>query len=343
LIITRTPHRISLAGGGSDLPAHYRAHGGATLGFALAQYCWISLRRLPPYFAHRHRIVWSRTELVREVDEIAHPAAREVLRAVGAPGQGYELHHAGDIPHMSGMGSSSAFTVGLLNAAATLDGRRLSPEELASDAIHVEQALIGEAVGSQDQVFAAFGGFNRLQFGATPEEIEAGFKPNIIGIHPLEISPSRKVEILAHLMLVYTGTTRVAAEVEAVKIARINENARGLAALAAMVNDAEAILTDPRCPVTELGALLDAAWRVKRGLAPGVAPAAVDALYGRARAAGAVGGKLLGAGGGGFFLLVVEPERRAAVKVALGDPIEVPVAVDRAGSTVVVDQPNGWK
>lgn len=337
MIIVRTPLRVSLFGGGTDLPQWYKTNGGAVIGFALNHYVWHTLRILPPFFAHKHRITWSEIELVTDPQDIRHPAVRAILK--GWTGPGLEMHVDADLPARSGLGSSSSFTVGLLNAVGALMGGILEhsfvgevirseqgserwKHQLAIDAIQVEQDVIREAVGSQDQVHASYGGFNRIDFDAS------GFR-----VTPVNLSQPQLQDLLDHMLLVFTGFPRAAPVIEADKIDRLRQSTEALHAIRAQVDEAQRLLGDPPA----LGSLLDAAWRAKRTLSPLVATPALDALYTRALSAGAYGGKLLGAGGGGFFLLVVPPSRRAAVKAALGDLIEVPVGIDYAGSTVVLN------
>jgi D-glycero-alpha-D-manno-heptose-7-phosphate kinase len=326
VIITRTPFRISLFGGGSDFPAHYRQHGGTCLGFALNQYCWLQVRHLPPFFSHRHRVVHSRIELVRAFREIEHPAARAILTSslFNSDDVGIEIHHTGDLPARSGLGSSSAFTVGLLNALAALAGRRLTKEVLAGEAIRLEQDVMGEAVGSQDQVFATYGGFNQIDFTAD------GFRVN-----PVLIPPERERALLDRLMLVFTGVSRFAVAVEAEKIAQIDKIETDLSFLRVMACEAETVLTQGG-DLDAIGEMLHRSWLRKRQLTARVSSPHLDTIYDRARAAGALGGKLLGAGGGGFFLFYIKPESRQDVKNALSELIEVPVGIDRQGSTVVI-------
>ncbi len=331
MIITRTPHRISLAGGGTDFPAWYNEHGGAVVGFALAHYCYVSLRTLPPYHAgYRHRVVWSKIELVNELWEIEHPAIAAVL-ADQCVEEGLEIHHAGDVPARAGLGSSSTFTVGLLHALSALRGRMASHEELATEAIRIEQQRMHEAVGSQDQCWAAHGSLNRIDFDASGPRVRRLILPQ-----------EREHELLDSLMLLYTGTQRIAAEIEARKVATLDQHHTEMMRLREMVDEVEAILTAPMWRVGALGATLEEGWRLKRGLAPGVSSSALDALYTRAKAAGAAGGKMLGAGGGGCYLFAVEPERRAELRAALAELIEIPLRIDRDGSRVVVYEPNGW-
>lgn len=330
MIITRTPFRVSLFGGGTDFPQYYRKHGGAVLGFALNKYCWISLRYLPPFFEHRHRIVYTRVETVGSVDEIQHPAVRAVLDTWTGPG--LEIHHDGDLPARSGLGSSSSFTVGLINALAALEGRLRTKRGLANEAIRIEQDIIGEAVGSQDQIWAAYGGFNQIEFDGD------GFQ-----VTPLIVPAGRTEELLDHLLLFFTGFQRLATEIEAVKIAHMDDNTEILHHMREQVGNAYQILVypTPHFDVRDIGTLLHEAWNLKKQLAGPVSGPTIESIYQAARAAGALGGKLLGAGGGGFFLFFVEPKFRAAVRAALSKLIEVSIGIDREGSRVVLYEPGG--
>jgi D-glycero-alpha-D-manno-heptose-7-phosphate kinase len=332
MIISRTPYRLSLFGGGTDYPPWFRAHGGAVLGFAIDKYCYISVRRLPPFFEHRSRIVYSRIEMVRHPREIEHPAARAVLQDQGFEDEGLEIHHDGDIPARSGVGSSSSFTVGLLNALAAFRGRHISKEDLARTAIRIEQDVIGENVGSQDQVWAAYGGMNRIDF-----DRNGGFQ-----VSPLILPASRQAELMSHMMLFFTGLSRNASDVAGQKIANLQKRADDLRRMRAMVDDATAILADTTRPIADLGPLLDEGWRLKRGLAERVSTGTIDEIYAEGMAAGAVGGKLLGAGGGGFVAFLVPPARQAAVRERLRKLVQVDVDIDHAGSTIVVYEPRGF-
>ncbi|GHD41077.1 GHMP kinase [Thalassobaculum fulvum] len=328
MIITRTPFRVSLFGGGSDYPAWYRKHGGAVVGFAINKYCYISLRRLPPFFEHKHRIIYSVIENVRRIEDIQHPSVRAVLSECGIT-EGLEIHHDGDLPARSGLGSSSAFTVGLLKAIYAYRGRMLSHQQLAHEAIRIEQEVVGEAVGSQDQTWAAFGGFNRIRFGRHDE----------IGVDPVIVPKARKAELLSRLLLCFTNVRRVAATIAQEQIDNLPRSERQITRMTGMVDEALAIIGGSG-PIDDLGDLLHESWMLKRSLAGSVSPPFVDEIYRRARDAGARGGKLLGAGGGGFMLLFVEPERRPAVEQALEGFIKVDFDIDYHGSTVVVYDPD---
>jgi D-glycero-alpha-D-manno-heptose-7-phosphate kinase len=331
MIISRTPFRVSFFGGGTDYPAWYREHGGAVLGTAIDKYCYISLRALPPFFEHRHKIVYSRIETVRELAEIQHPAVRAVLGELAVEA-GLEIHHDADLPARSGLGSSSSFTVGLLNAIRAFHGRMSSAEQLAQEAIRIEQEVIGESVGSQDQVWAAFGGINLITFRA-----DGGFS-----VTPVIMRRERLAALEANLMLFFTGFSRIAATVAERKIANLRQREAQLRRIRRMVDDGLAILQDEACALDELGRLLHEGWAMKRELAKEVSTGAIDAIYEAARAAGAVGGKLLGAGGGGFMLLFAPPERQPAVRDRLEGLIEVRFRCGSPGSRIVLYEPDGF-
>jgi D-glycero-alpha-D-manno-heptose-7-phosphate kinase len=330
MIITRTPFRISFFGGGTDYPTWFNAHGGEVLSTAIDKYCYITCRHLPPFFEFKHRIVYSLIENVRHWDEIKHPAVRAVLEWAQQE-QGLEIHHDGDLPARSGLGSSSSFTVGLVHALAAMKGRLIAKDELAKDAIHIEQQLIKENVGSQDQVAAAFGGFNRIEFKRC-----GGFQ-----VSPVIIPRRRIDELQSHLMLCFTGLSRIASEVAQDQIANMGRRERELHRMRAMVDEAVQILHSASAPIEQFGKLLHDSWMLKKELSAKVSTAEVDELYVAARAAGATGGKLLGAGGGGFLLLFVKPELQARVKERLKHLVHVPFGFDEAGSRVVLYQPNG--
>lgn len=330
MIITRTPFRVSFFGGGTDYPAWYRDHGGAVLATTIDKYCYISCRLLPPFFEHKHRIVYSKIENVQAASEVEHPAVRAVLdwKAVK---HGLEIHHDGDLPARSGLGSSSSFTVGLLHALAALEGRYVTKQELAEQAIHVEQNIIREAVGSQDQISAAFGGFNRIEFRR-----DGGFQ-----IDPVVLPQARLQDLQAHLMLCFTGLSRYAVEVAESKIANFSARAPELKAIRAMVDSAIDVLRDPARPISEFGRLLDESWRQKRRLSDKVSTREIDDMYARAQRRGAIGGKILGAGGGGFMLLFAEPGAQEGIREELGGLVHVPMRFESEGSKIVLYQPSG--
>lgn len=330
MIITRTPFRISFFGGGTDYPGWFREHGGAVLATTINKYCYITCRRLPPFFEHKHRIVYSHIENVKHIDEIQHPAVRAVLNWEKVT-DGIEIHHDGDLPARSGLGSSSSFTVGLLHALQGLKGQMAYKEGLAHDAIHVEQNIIGENVGSQDQVSAAYGGFNRIEF----------HRNNTFDVCPVILPGSRLEELRDHLMLCFTGFSRIASEVAKSKIDNLKIREKELKLMRAMVEEALSILQNTNESIDLFGKLLDASWQYKRSLSDRVSTPEIDSIYQAAMDAGAIGGKILGAGGGGFLLIFAKPERHAAIRDRLNKLIHVPFNFEDSGSRVVLYQPNG--
>lgn len=330
MIISRTPFRVSLFGGGSDYPKWYRKHGGAVFGFAINKYCYISVRPLPPFFEYRHRIVYSRVENVTEIDEIQHPAVRGVLMDQEID-IGLEIHHDGDLPARSGLGSSSSFTVGLLNALSALKGHMMVKRELAEQAIRIEQHVIAEHVGSQDQIWAAYGGLNRIDF----------LKSGDFDVRPAILTAARRKELLGSMLLFFTGLSRYASEIAKKQIENLDKRESQLRTMVGLVDEAIDVLQSDDRPIREIGELLHQSWRLKTELADNVTTPEIDEIYEAARDAGAVGGKLLGAGGGGFMLLFVEPDKQPAVTERLKNLVRVNFDVDEIGSKIVVYEPAG--
>lgn len=330
MIVTRTPFRVSFFGGGTDYPPWFRENGGAVLATTIDKYCYISIRNLPPFFEHKHRIVYSRIENVCEIAEIEHPAVRAVFDWANVK-NGLEIHHDGDLPARSGLGSSSSFTVGLIHALAALEGRISSKEQLASDAIHIEQNIIKENVGSQDQISAAFGGFNRIEF----------FRNDSYDVSPIILPTKRMVELQDHLMLCFTGFSRIASEVARSKIANLKNKEVELKCMREMVDEAIDLLQNSSIPIEDFGGLLDMSWKFKRSLSDRVSTPEIDIIYETAIRAGAIGGKILGAGGGGFLLLFAKPEMHTTIREALKGLVHVPFKFENSGSRVVLYQPNG--
>ena len=331
MIITRTPFRISFFGGGTDYPAWYQEHGGVVLATSIDKYCHISCRYLPPFFEHKHRIVYSIIENVQRVDEIKHPAVRAILDWAGCDDQGLEVHHDGDLPARSGLGSSSSFTVGLIHALSALRGKYITKDDLAAQAIHMEQHIIKENVGSQDQVTAAFGGFNRIDFKTN----------DTFQVSPIILTKDRLHEFQSHLMLCFTGFSRIASEIAKSKIENFKSRGSELNRMTEMVDEAIQILQDTKTPIEEVGRLLHQSWLCKRNLSDKVSTPEIDHLYEEAMRAGAIGGKILGAGGGGFLLLFVRPELQSNVRERLKHLIHVPFEFENSGSRVVLYQPDG--
>ncbi len=328
MIISRTPFRVSFFGGGTDYPIWYRENCGAVLGATIDKYCYITCRYLPPFFEHKHRIVYSQTEFAQDIDEISHPAVRETLRFVGIT-QGMEIHHDGDLPARTGLGSSSSFTVGLLHALYALKGIMPSKMQLAQDAIHIEQNMIKENVGSQDQVFAAFGGLSRIDFS----------KEHHIEVQPITIRQERLQLLQGHLMLLFTGFSRTASQIAGEQIKQTPNKKRELTEMCRMVDEAINILSGNN-DLVELGKLIHESWQLKRSLTDKISTPYIDYVYETAIRAGATGGKLLGAGGGGFMLLFVRPEFRTKVKESLHGLLHVPFRFENSGSQIIFYEPS---
>lgn len=328
MVITKTPYRVSFFGGGSDFPAWYLDHGGAVLSTTINKYCYISLRNLPRFFDHVHRFVYSDIESVKNVDEIKHPAIRGILSEMNWR-DGIEMHHDGDLPARSGLGASSSFSVGLLNALYALRGLRRSPEQLALEAINIEQNIIGESVGSQDQVAAAFGGFNKISFLRT-----GGFK-----VDPVILPLGRNQELLDHLMLFYSGESRYSARIEASKIESIEKSTIHFNKIYDSVDRSISILESATEDISNFGELLEQIWQEKKSLSPLVTSEAIEYMHTNAIAAGAIGFKVLGAGGGGFCLVFASPENQPKIRYALGKFLEIPFAFERQGSSVTLYNP----
>ena len=323
MIISRTPYRLSFFGGGTDYPAWYRRYDGAVLATTIDKYCYLTCRYLPPFFEHRIRIVWSKIESCHTTGEISHPAVREVLRFLQIE-RGVEIHHDGDLPARSGMGSSSAFTVGLLHALYALKGKIVSKHQLAMEGIHLEQELLQETVGSQDQVSAAYGGFNHVVFSKSGE----------ITVRPVTIPAERVHELNSHLLLFFTGINRTASEVAESYVTDVESKAHHLRVIGGMVDEGISILSSGE-DVVRFGKLLGESWQAKRSLGDKVTNSHVEEIYGSALAAGAIGGKLTGAGGVGFLLLFVPPPDQPRVRERLRHLLHVPFRFEYSGSQII--------
>jgi len=325
MIVSRTPHRISFFGGGTDYPAWYLQEGGKVIGTAINKYCYITCRKLPPFFEHKHRIVYSHIEDVINLDDIRHPSVRETFKYLNIQ-NGLSIHHDGDIPARSGMGSSSAFTVGLLNTLYALDGKIVSKRELMKESIYIEQELIKENVGSQDQAFAAYGGFNLIEFLNSGE----------IDVKPIIMPIERLKNFQAKFMLFFSGISRIASEVAGEQIKNTAKNTPNLAQMLELTEEAYKVLTNGQSDFRHFGELLHETWLLKKTLSSKISTLLIDEMYNIARNNGAVGGKLLGAGGGGFMLFYVEPESQEQVKKALKDYLHIPFQFDFSGSKIIV-------
>lgn len=324
MTISRTPYRVSFFGGGTDYPSWYHRHGGAVLSMAVNKYCYVSGRHLPPFFGIRHRIVWSHIETVGSISEILHPAVRVGLESEGFDDvEGVELHHQGDLPARSGIGSSSAFAVGLLNVLRSMRGAVPGPRELALAAIDLEQNKLNEKVGCQDQVASAYGGLNVISF-----ERDGSFD-----VAPVALDDARRGEFERRLMLFYMGSSRLSSDFARKLIDNLDAKSAHLRRMQAMVPEALEFLRGGH--FENFGRLLHESWLLKRELTDGISNSSIDQAYEAARNAGALGGKLLGAGGTGFMVFVVPSEHQAHVRQALARLIHVPIQIDFSGSTII--------
>ncbi len=332
MIISRTPFRTSFFGGGTDYPAWYMKNEGEVLSATIDKYCYITVRHLPPFFSHKHRIIYSKIENVKKIDDIRHPAVREIFKYFGLK-TGIEMHHDGDLPARTGLGSSSSFTVGLLHSLYKLRGINVLPERLAREAIHIERNVLRENVGSQDQVAVAYGGINRIFFG----------KDGNFTVKRLAIDRSRVEELEKHLLLFFSGFSRYASNIAYEQIKNVKKKQNELAKMQSMVEHAAGVLKG-NGDIGEFGKLLHESWLLKRSLSESISTPEVDSIYEAAREAGAIGGKLIGAGGGGFILLFMPPGLRERVKERLKTLVCVPVKFEFSGSQIVFnDAGNGKK
>jgi D-glycero-alpha-D-manno-heptose-7-phosphate kinase len=332
MIIVRTPLRVSFFGGGTDHPTWFNTgEPAAVLSTTIDKYIYVTLRRLPQIFDFNYRVAWRIIEETKTLSEIQHPIVRAVLENYGENDDcGYEVLYNADLPAQSGLGSSSAFTVSMLKAYMANLHRLESKQYYAEQAIRIEQDLLKEPVGSQDQVAAAYGGLNQIDFYAGGQ-----FK-----VEPICLSKDRRTALNSRLMMFFTGFTRSASKIEGEKIQGFVDRTAELRSMHAMVSEGRAILESPNSDLADFGRLLHEGWQQKRRLSQGVSNAGLDDAYEAARKAGAIGGKLLGAGGGGFLLFYVEPEHQDAVREALKPMIYMPFGFESSGSSVVLYNPD---
>jgi len=328
MVITRTPFRISFLGGGTDYKPFFEEYGGSVLSTTFDKYCYVTCRHLLPFFDYKNQVTYSKIERVTGVDGIEHPLVREAMRFLDM--RELSIFYEADLPARSGLGSSSAFAVGLLAAFYALKGKYADKKKLAGEAIHLERILCGEDGGWQDQVAAAYGGFNRVNF--TGE----GFD-----VMPLIISRERKNELNRNLMLFFTGITRFSSVIAQKQAQAATKNTKDLLEMKKLVDEGERILTS-KTDIKEFGRLLDYTWRLKRRLSSGVSSDYIDTIYSKALNCGAIDGKILGAGGGGFLLLFAPPDAQSAVRAALSDLIYVPFEFEDKGTHVLYFVPEEY-
>lgn len=323
MIISKTPLRMSFFGGGTDYPEWFSQHGGAVLSATFNKYCYITCRYLPPFFDHKYRLSYSKVEHQKSIQDIEHKVIKQVI-VRSEISDGLEIHCDADLPARSRLGSSSTFTVGLINALYNLLGRQLPPSDLAQEAIFIERERLSEVVGYQDQHAAAHGGLNLIEFAKSGQTT----------INRLPVEASRQALLADHLMLFFTGISRDAHEIAAKKVQGFNDKKSELRLMQASVAHAANILTNGG-NISEFGELMHMNWMLKKSLSDCISNSYLDSLYDAARQSGAIGGKLIGAGGGGFLLMFVPPKRQQAVKVALSELVHVPFRFEDNGSEII--------
>lgn len=322
MVITKTPFRMSFFGGGTDMESFFKEYGGAVISTTFDKYCYVNVRHLPRFFDYSTELSYAKTERVKNIDDIEHPAIRNAMQMLDM--QELRLTYEADLPARSGLGTSSSFAVGMLNAFYALKGKYADKKKLANEAIYLERELCKESGGWQDQIAASFGGFNRINFNAE------GFD-----VFPIIISPERKKQLNKNLMMFFTGFTRFSSEIQKVNGLNKADKINQLKEMLSLVDEAERILTDKHSSLDNFGKLLDHTWKLKRKTGSAVSTDSIDVLYSKGIAAGALGGKLLGAGGGGFLVFYVPEEKQACVHEALSELMYIPFEFEDGGTRVI--------
>lgn len=330
MIITKTPFRMSFFGGGTDMESFFREYGGSVLSTTFDKYCYVNVRHLPRFFDWSTELTYSKIEKVSNIDDINHPAIRNAMRMLDI--HEIRLTYEADLPARSGLGTSSSFSVGMLNAFYALKGKYVDKKKLADDAIYLERVLCQEAGGWQDQIAASFGGLNRINFNADGYEVL-----------PVIISPERKKQLNQNLLMFFTGFTRFSSDVQKVNAAGKESKITQLKEMLALVDEAEKVLTNKYSDLDDFGRLLDHTWKLKRQTGAAISTNSIDELYDKGIAAGALGGKLLGAGSGGFLVFYVQPERQDAVRWAMRDLMHIPFAFEDGGTRVIHYTPETYE
>ena len=329
MVITKTPFRMSFFGGGTDMKEFFENYGGAVLSTTFDKYCYVTVRHLPRFFDHSSELAYSEIEHVSSVNDIRHPAIRNAMKMLDM--HEIRLSYDADLPARSGLGTSSSFAVGMLNAFHALKGKYADKGRLADEAIYLERTLCNEAGGWQDQIASSFGGLNRISFNADGYEVR-----------PVIISPERKRRLNENLLLFFTGFTRFSSDVQLANAKDRGDKTAQLKEMLSLVDEAENVLTDKHSDLDDFGRLLDYTWKLKRQTGSAISTDGIDALYEKGIAAGALGGKLLGAGGGGFLIFYVQPERRASVMEAMKDLLYVPFEFENGGTRVIYYSPESY-
>ena len=329
MIITKTPFRMSFFGGGTDIPEFFNVHGGSVISSTFNKYCYVHVRHLPRFFDYSSQVVYSQIERVKSINEINHPAVRECMKYLDM--RELIVSYDADLPARTGLGTSSSFVVGMLNAFYALKGKYTGKKRLADEAIHVERDLCKEAGGWQDQIAASFGGFNRIDFSREGYEVS-----------PVIISPERKRELNDNLMLFLTGFSRLSSEIQNDTKKNIQDKTKQLLDMKALVDESEKILTDRKADLNDFGRLLHETWKLKRQTGNKISTSDIDSLYERAMNAGALGGKLLGAGGGGFLLFYVPKENQKFMIESLSELLLVPFEFENNGTDIIYYDPENY-
>ena len=330
MIITKTPFRMSFFGGGTDMENFFRENGGAVLSTTFDKYCYVNVRHLPRFFDYSTEISYSKTERVTDIDMIQHPAIRNAMKMLDM--HEIRLTYEADLPARSGLGTSSSFAVGMLNAFYALKGKYADKKKLADEAIYLERELCKEAGGWQDQIAASFGGFNRINFS------DEGYE-----VLPVIISPERKRKLNQNLMMFFTGFTRFSSDVQKANTIGKGDKTKQLKEMLLLVDEAEKVLTDRQTDLYEFGRMLDHTWKLKRQTGNAVSTSDIDLLYEKGMKAGALGGKLLGAGGGGFLVFYVEPDKQDNVKNAMDNLLHIPFQFEDGGTQVIHYTPESYE
>lgn len=330
MIITRTPFRMSFFGGGTDFESYFKEHGGAVLSTTFDKYCYVSVRHLPRFFDYWNEIIYSKIERVKATEEIAHPAVRNAMLMKDM--HELRLSYDADLPARSGLGTSSSFAVGMLNAFSALKGKKLSKRQLADEAIYLERVLCNESGGIQDQIAAAFGGLNLISFG-----------PDGYEVTPVRISEERRSMLNDRLMLFFTGFSRFSSDIQQGTVKALKDRIAELKEMTGLTYEAQRLLESETADLGEFGRMLDHTWKLKRGISSGISTGSIDAMYNAGISAGAAGGKLLGAGGGGFLLFYVEPERQAEVAEAMKELMHIPFKFEKDGTVIIHDEQESYE
>lgn len=333
MIITQTPFRMSFFGGGTDIEEFFREYGGAVLSTSFDKYCYVNVRHLPRFFDYSTELSYSKIERVINIEDINHPAVKNAMKMLDM--HEIRLTYEADLPARSGLGTSSSFAVGMLNAFYALKGKYADKKKLADEAIYLERILCNEAGGWQDQIAASFGGLNRINFNSDGYEVL-----------PVIINPDRKRQLNDNLLMFFTGFTRFSSDVQKANASSVKDKEsriNHLKEMYSLVDQAEKILTDKYSDLNEFGKLLDYTWKLKRQTGSAVSTEGIDSLYQKGIDAGAIGGKLLGAGGGGFLVFYVEPDYKESVMKAMSDLLYIPFKFEDSGTRVIHYTPEAWE